>query len=177
MLVRDIMQTDIVSVSPDMSARRLARTLADNEISGVPVLGDNRTLVGVVSQTDLVRLAARDSGSYLAGSALQTEAAQRDPEDEPAELDPYSFFLPEESPFSRSFLDAVPESEFDAATVADIMTPVLFSVRSDLSVPELADFLVRGRIHRAVVVEDEQLLGIVTANDVLRAVAQRRAGR
>jgi CBS domain-containing protein len=33
---------------------------------------------------------------------------------------------------------------------------------------------VRGRIHRAVVVEQGRLVGIVTSADVLRAVAQER---
>ena len=62
----------------------------------------------------------------------------------------------------------------DSVAVADIMTPVAFSVRPGDTVKELADFLVRGRIHRAVVVEDARLLGIVTSGDVLRAVADGR---
>jgi CBS domain-containing protein len=41
-------------------------------------------------------------------------------------------------------------------------------------VKELADFLIRGRIHRAVVVEGERLVGIVTTMDVLRALAEDR---
>jgi CBS domain-containing protein len=54
------------------------------------------------------------------------------------------------------------------------MTPVSFSVAPDSTVPELCEFLVRGRIHRAVVVEEGRLVGIVTSADVLRAVAEER---
>lgn len=54
------------------------------------------------------------------------------------------------------------------------MTPVSFSVEPEMEVPELCEYLVRGRIHRALVVEEGELLGIVTSHDVLRAVAEAR---
>ncbi len=173
MTVRDIMQGQVVSVSLDTTARQLARLLADEEISGVPVLDGNGDLAGVVSQTDLVRLAAEEADIHLTASVLRREVARLpDPDAEPEEPDPYGFFLPEDTPFSaRSFLDALPESDFDTMTVGEIMTPVTFSVPPDMTLAQLADFLVRGRIHRAVVVEEDKLLGIVTSNDVLRAVA------
>lgn len=176
-VVRDIMQTDIVSVSSEMRARQVARKLADEDISGVPVVDREGALVGVVSQTDLVRLAAREQDVHVAGTALHYESAAQsaldvDPEDDPEEPDPYGFFLPEDSSFSaHGVLDAVPESPFDTTTVEEIMTPAFYSVSPDLPVPELADYLARGRIQRAVVVENGRLAGIVTASDVLRAVA------
>ncbi|HSL72481.1 MAG TPA: CBS domain-containing protein, partial [Longimicrobiales bacterium] len=55
-------------------------------------------------------------------------------------------------------------------TVEDIMTPAAFTVDSDTSVSELARFLLDRRIHRALVVDDGRLEGIVTSFDVLRAV-------
>ena len=169
--VRDIMQTKVVSVTADISARALARILADGEISGVPVAGTGGRLQGVVSQTDLVRLAAEESNVHLTASALRGGVGRiEDPDEEGVERDPFGFFLPEDSPFSaQSFLDALPESDFETVTVGEIMTPVSFSIPPSTSLPELADFLVRGRIHRAVVVEDGRLVGIVTSNDLLRA--------
>lgn len=173
--VRDIMRTDVVTVSVDTTARHLARLLADEEISGVPVLNGGGQLAGVVSATDLVRLAADESDVFLTASALRTEVSLiGDAEDDEAEeADPYGFFLPEASPLSgQRFLDQLPESDFDAVTVSEIMTPVSFSVGPDSPVSELCEFLVRGRIHRAVVVDDGKLAGIVTSADVLRAVAE-----
>ena len=52
------------------------------------------------------------------------------------------------------------------------MTPAVFSVPSTTTVPELARLLLRGRIHRALVVDDGVLVGIVSAFDVLKAVAE-----
>ena len=60
----------------------------------------------------------------------------------------------------------------DQLSVSDIMTPVSFTIDGDATVTELASFLVRGKIHRALVVEGGQLAGIVTAVDVLRVVAE-----
>ncbi len=92
--------------------------------------------------------------------------------DDLAEADPYGFFLPEDSPLQGAeLLERFPETSFDSATVADVMTPVSFAVNPDMPVPELCAFLVRGRIHRALVVSNDELVGIVTSRDVLKGVA------
>jgi CBS domain-containing protein len=175
--VRDIMQTDVVTVTTDTTARYLAKLLADEEISGVPVLDGNGALAGVVSSTDLVRLAADEAGVEVlvdvplgADPIMDPEA---DHDEMEAEEDPYGFFLPEDSPFAgQRVLQHWSESEFDAVLVRDIMTPVSFSVTPETTLPELCEFLMKGRIHRAVVVEGDRLVGIVTSADVLRAVAE-----
>lgn len=177
--VRDIMRKDVVTVSPDTTARYLAKLLADEEITGVPVLDTNDKLVGVVSSTDLVRLAADESGVEVRPVGLARAVdPMLDPDadaEDAQEQDPFGFFLPEDSPFSgQRLLEQWPESEFDSVLVRDIMTPVSFSVDPDATVPELCEFLVRGRIHRAVVMEEGRLVGIVTSGDVLRAVAEER---
>jgi len=177
--VKDIMQKHVVTVAPDTTARYLARLLADEEITGVPVVDANGQLVGVVSSTDLVRLAADETGIEVRPVDLERDVdPMLDPDAETAdaeEPDPYGFFLPEDSPFTpQRVLEQWPDSEFDSVLVRDIMTPVSFSVSSDTTVPELCEFLVRGRIHRAVVVDDDRLLGIVTSGDVLRAVADQK---
>jgi CBS domain-containing protein len=174
--VRSIMQTHVVTIRPEASVRQLARLLADEEISGVPVVDGNCDLVGVVSSTDVVRLAAEEADVHMASFSLRPETSIPDPEvDEEPEPDPYGFFLPEDSPLgSGGLLSGLDESELDARTVADIMTPVTYSVEADATAMELAEFLVRGRIHRAVVVEEGCLRGIVTSGDILRAVADGR---
>ena len=181
---KDIMQTDVVTVGTDATARYLARLLADEEISGVPVLNTSGTLVGVVSSTDLVRLAADESGMQLRPAGVAAGLGTlRDPDvdddelDARSEVDPYGFFLPENSPITgQRFLEDWPEGDFDSVPVTDIMTPVSFSVEPDTPLDELCQFLVRGRIHRAIVRSGEELVGIVTSADVLKAVADGRLG-
>ena len=174
--VRSVMQTEVVTVRPEASVRQLARLLADEEISGVPVVDGNGALVGVVSSTDVVRVAAEEADVHMASFALRPEVTPPEPNsDEEEDPDPYGFFLPEDCPLgTEGLLNELEESELDSRSVSDIMTPVTFTVEADASVMELAGFLVRGRIHRAVVVEDGRLRGIVTSGDILRAVADGR---
>jgi len=52
------------------------------------------------------------------------------------------------------------------------MTPAVFTVKARDTVEEAGKFLLHGRIHRALVVEDDQLKGIVTALDLLKAFVE-----
>lgn len=176
--VRDIMQTEVVTIGPEATVRELTRILADGGISGVPVVGSSGDVLGVVSSSDIVRLAAeeREAGQISPGhwSALPLGAPGSDPEDD--EDDPLgAYFLPEDTPLLRPEWGAAPDDgPMDELTVSDIMTPVTFTLPVTASVTDLAGFLVRGRIHRAVVVDDGRLQGIVTTMDVLRALADGR---
>lgn len=54
LLVRDLMTTDVRSVQRTTPVGDLARILGEGHISGVPVLDEERTVVGVVSESDLL---------------------------------------------------------------------------------------------------------------------------
>src|SRR5918999_4152092 len=53
-LVREIMDTDPVTVSPDASVEDVVRALRDNELPGVPVVDGDGRCVGIVTEADLV---------------------------------------------------------------------------------------------------------------------------
>lgn len=180
--VRDIMQPDVTTVPPGLSVRELSRILADQAISGAPVVTVGGRLLGVVSATDVVRMAAeagdlrpdampfhpRASGARVWDRSWGSEGDPLD-EDDATYGD---FFLPEESGSFLPLGAGEPgEGPFDEMTVEDIMTPVPFTVAPETGIRELAGFLRRGRIHRAVVTENDTLVGIVTTMDILQAVA------
>lgn len=56
--VSSLMARDPVTVQADSSLSQVAETLADHDVSGMPVVDRSGALVGVVSQTDIVRLRA-----------------------------------------------------------------------------------------------------------------------
>jgi CBS domain-containing protein len=178
--IRDIMQTDVTTVAPETRVRDLTRILADQGISGAPVVTPSGSVAGVVSSTDVVRLAAEESQLRVSstrwipvadpGAWDEASPGHHDTEDLYA-----SYFLPEDMPaMTPEWGQQLEGGPFDELTVAEIMTPVSFTLPPTTSVKELADFLIRGRIHRAVVVEGERLVGIVTTMDVLRALAEDR---
>lgn len=179
MKVKDVMEADVVTVHPEMSVRELTRVLSDFEISGAPVVDDRGETVGVVSATDVLRLSAEEVEVHV-GAELSDESWE-DEDDDRAEAfgdeegDLVDYFMAGETPglLSRSPFQDVPEGQLDEFSVRDIMTPATFTVAPDTSVHDLAEFLLRGRIHRALVMENGALMGIVTTFDVLRAVLKK----
>ncbi len=53
-LVKEIMTKDVLTVSPGMPVREVARLLRDRDVSGVPVINDEGRVLGVVSELDVV---------------------------------------------------------------------------------------------------------------------------
>jgi CBS domain-containing protein len=51
------MVTDVISVGPEASVRDVAKILLANRISAVPVVDEQRHLVGIISEGDLIRRA------------------------------------------------------------------------------------------------------------------------
>ena len=56
--VSSLMALDPVTVRTDSSLAHVAETLAEYDLSGMPVVDEDGALVGVISQTDIVRLRA-----------------------------------------------------------------------------------------------------------------------
>jgi CBS domain-containing protein len=168
--VRDIMNTSVVTVSPQMTVHDLTRLLSEHDISGAPVVDEGGEVVGVVSMTDVIRLAADETDLHVGGHAISDDATVGDDE-EPDVLDYFQHGHTQEVG-DNTVGDWVAESDLDRYEVREIMTPANFHIRPDASLAELAQFLLRGRIHRALVMEGDRLAGIVTTVDVLRSVAE-----
>jgi len=52
---KDIMKTDVITVSPETTVEELGRLLIKNRISGAPVLDTTNKLVGIVTENDLIK--------------------------------------------------------------------------------------------------------------------------
>jgi CBS domain-containing protein len=57
--VADVMTRDVITVSPDAPAAAAATIMLDHKISSVLVVDEDKTLIGVVTQTDYLELARR----------------------------------------------------------------------------------------------------------------------
>ena len=167
--VRDIMQTDVITVPPKTPVREFTRLLSEHRITGAPVVTRAATLVGVASATDVIRLAAEESELATVEARWGENAPPWSSEIEEIQGSLPCYFQPE-GPFSWDWT-RLGEQCFDEFVVENIMTPAYFMMPPSASVRDLASFLSRGRIHRAVVAEDARLVGIVTTMDVLRALA------
>jgi CBS domain-containing protein len=176
--LRDIMTRDVLALAPETSLRDAVVMLAEQRVTGAPVVVGTR-VVGVLSANDIMDFQADDP-------AVPTGRARRpDPDDEeptPAwEDEPGSAFYTElwwdtGSELAERF--ALPESrEWDRLaehTVAEAMNRRVRSMRPDATVDAAAALMARTGLHRVLVMEGDELHGIVTTMDITRAVAEHR---
>jgi CBS domain-containing protein len=54
MKVRDAMTTDVKTVAPDASLKDIAAIFSEHRISGLPVVDNDRRVLGVITKTDII---------------------------------------------------------------------------------------------------------------------------
>ena len=149
---RDVMITEVVTVSYAAPLSEVERLLVENKISGMPVVDEAGHVVGVVSIKDLIERYAEDPDSRPRRGAGYYHVSLEDMADEDYE----AFDLPEEA----------------EETAEDLMTPEIFAVPADASIPEVAAQMYEHRVHRLLVQDGNKFVGIVTTLEVLGAVAR-----
>jgi len=156
LLARDVMEADVLSVSPDTSVADLGDFLISHRIGGVPVIDDDK-LVGIVSRSDIVRAASLDRS--LAGLALE---GFEQPE-----------FAPAEAPEPVHLLRTISRA-CEGKTVRQIMVVDTVTVAPETPVTQVARILADRHLHRVLVTEGTQVRGVITALDLVRLLADGR---
>lgn len=142
----EVMTTKVMTVRPNTSTRDIARLLLENHISAVPVLDGSGAPVGVVSKGDLI---GRDDAAREArGWWLEMLAEGRS--------------------LSPDFLSSLRRPE---RNVSDIMSRPAVCVGEDTETSEIARLLQSHRIKRVPVVRNGTLVGIISRENLLRALA------
>ena len=143
MIVKEIMNTRLKTAKADDMIKDVSTLMCLNKISGVPVVGDDDELIGVLSEKDILH-------------CMFPEA--------------HELFLNEERPnyekMEQDFKGAL------TLKVGDLMTRVVSSVSPDMPVMKAASMMWLKKIRRIPVVEDGKLVGIVSIGDVHRALFQ-----
>jgi len=142
MKVEQIMSRDPVCVAPATSIKDVARLLLRQGISGVPVVGEDGKVVGVVASGDILVKVSADLGRRVHPSN-------------------WLFGNDERVALKR-----------DAQTAAEAMTTPAITVDPGCTVAGAARLMVRRSIDRLPVVERGTLVGIVTRRDIVRAFAR-----
>ncbi len=155
MTAGQIMCQNVITVSSDWTVNQLARFLTDKSISGAPVVSSNGQFVGVVSFSDIVR----QTGSGL--------VEKRDDSFYNKEMD--ASLSPEEQQAFHGMLDD-PAFVDDSILVNDIMTPMMFEVSLETPLMQVAEAMVKGRIHRVMVTEGHAIKGVISALDLLKVI-------
>ncbi len=175
-LARDLMVRDVITVPPNASVADLIHRLDESTISGVPVVDEQETLVGVVSARDVLRLARELSDVPEAmrwGLAVSGPPKETGLIDAPIEGEFFAYYVTPGGEFVdvRDRIRDVPTDSFSGYKVEDIMSPVPLTIHADATVQEVARFLHDHRIHRVLVVDSGRFVGIITTTDLLSEIA------
>jgi CBS domain-containing protein len=148
MTVADVMTRDVVSVSTATPVSEIAGALAGKRISAVPVVGADGSLLGIVSESDLIRRA--EIGTQRRRSWWRKVFA-----DASAEASDYV--------------------RAHGRQARHVITLELVTATEDMTLADVADIMEKRRLKRLPVVRGSRLVGIVSRSDLVRAVARHRA--
>ncbi len=151
-IAKNIMTTDILAVDSQWSITQLAEFFEKHNISGAPVTDDHGVLVGVVSLTDIVRYESM-------------------PVIDPLSQEPHDYYIRSlQKKMDYQEMSAYKLDSDDDTCVKDIMTPAIFSIEEQTPVPEIADMMIKGHIHRVFVIRNKRIVGIISSLDLLKVV-------
>jgi CBS domain-containing protein len=146
MRAMDVMTTDVITVNPDTTVQGLATLLAERGISGAPVVDASGSLLGIVSEGDLLHRAE-------IGTARRHRERRR------------SWWLDHfASDLAREYVKS------HGRTVNDIMTRDVVTVTEDTDLGDVAASLEAKRVKRVPVMRDGKVVGIISRANLVRAL-------
>ncbi len=145
MKIKDAMTAEVVSVTPTTPLKEVAELLVERRISGVPVIDEYGTLVGIVSEADFV---AKEAGSEARRSSWVHRMT------------------------GASHEERHEQAMVAARTAGEAMTSPVVTITMDRPLTEAARRMEENRINRLPVLDDGSMVGIVTRADIVRAYAR-----
>jgi CBS-domain-containing membrane protein len=140
MKVQDIMTREVLTIGPEASIRDVAAVLVEHGISGLPVCDEQRRVIGVLSEGDIL-FKEHDPTVRRGG--------------------PLSWLV--EGTSRKSIVKA------RAQTAREAMTAPAVTISPYRGVQEAARLMVEHGVNRLPVVRGDELVGIVTRADLVRA--------
>ncbi len=140
MQVKDIMTTNLKTVTPDTPVKDLAMMMVMEHISGAPVVDEENNLVGIISEKDILQHMFPDLNELMNDTKPDFEEMERN----------YNSTI--------------------NMTVKDLMTPNVASVAPDIPCLKAASMMWLRKFRRIPVAENGKLVGIVSIGDVHRAI-------
>ncbi|WP_242402569.1 CBS domain-containing protein [Komagataeibacter kakiaceti] len=137
------MTAPAISIEPTETITKALRLMLSHKISGLPVVTPNGQLVGILTEGDLMRrseLHTEEKTSWLQG-LLRSSGKQ-----------------------------AGEYVHTHGRKVGEIMSTEPITIFPEASLRDAVDMMIRHRVKRLPVVRNEQLMGVVSRTDMLRAL-------
>ncbi len=150
----NVMQRDIVTVSPIDTLQQALELMTENHVTGLPVMDVNGRCIGLITSSDIL--------SY-----------EQEHADDAAQDRTRQFFDPETQQWESISPSAFGLEEIGDVRVEEVMTRELIRVDRGTPLRELARRMIDARVHRVLVMDDRaNLYGIISAYDIVRVVAE-----
>lgn len=148
MQARDIMTSPAITVAANTHIPELARLMRVNQISGMPVVDGEGKLLGLVTDHDLIMRNA--------------------PVREPRYFSVLSGVIPLNLEEYRHYRDQLRHTM--AVTAADLIEPGFHTITPDTPLEEAMELMLNPQVTMLPVVENEQVVGVVTRTNLVRLV-------
>jgi CBS domain-containing protein len=148
MKAMDVMVRDVITVSPDDGVEEAVKLLADCDVSALLVVDDDDTVIGIISEADLLRR-----------EEIGTEKHRR-------------WWLEAVTPATKL---AEEFAKSHGRRVEEVMSTNVISASEDTPLAEIATLLERHRIKRVPILRDGRLVGIVSRGNLIQALASAEA--
>ena len=148
MQVREMMSSPAITVGPEVKIPEIARLMRERQISSIPVVNNAGGLLGIITELDLIeRNAPLREPRYLAVLSGLI----------PVSLDEY-----------RDYKDQV--RHVLAINAEQFMNPEVQTIAPAADWEEVLKIMRNPAILSLSVLEDEQVIGIVTRTDLVRVI-------
>ncbi len=156
MLVKNIMTKKVVTLKPDEILRDAAFKLSEHDISGAPVVDNKGKVVGIVSETDIIRTIEMHNKElkmvHLSPSLSMVGLS-----------------------FKTTPSDKKTEEIFEDIgdiKISEMMKTNVKTVAPNDKVKAVIDIVASGKINRVPVVKNGKLVGIVTRGDIIKGISK-----
>lgn len=143
---KDIMTEDVITVNPSITIEEFARILMKNQISGAPVVDEDGSLIGIVTENDLI---TQNKRLHI-----------------PTILRLFDAFIP----LGTSRLEREIK-KITATTVGEICTKKVITVDPETPLEEIATIMTEKKIHLIPVIKEGKIVGIIGKKDIIKGAA------
>ena len=151
MLVKDLMSSKVITVKPTATIEQVAEVLHHYHFTGVPVVDDQGTLLGVIMERDFI---TADSKLYLP-TYIQM-------------LKDLDFVQNDKKRLSKS------AKEVMDTTAADIMNRDIVTAEPKTSLKEVAEMFATKRVNPIPVVgKNHKLVGVISRSDLIKLFSHK----
>ena len=185
MLVEDIMSRDPLYVEDSTYLTKARQIIRDNHVRGLPVLSNKGTVLGIVTNQDMLRVTSTKSNVTVSGYVVPVPTVTgKMPVLDAARimLREKKGLLPviesEEKPvlkgvvslldiFMNIDLERIPEKP-----ISEIMTVKILTTRPDDPITRIWDLMIEKDFTGLPVVKDDKTIGMITRFDMLKGPAR-----